>query len=331
MSKPLVSFVVPCFNYGRFLGCGLQSIFDQEGNYDFEVIVIDDGSTDETQEVVREFAGPNLRLITHRTNEGHINSFNEGLAAARGDFIARMDADDRYRPIFLAATMEKFAAFPKVGLVYGDVAVIDEKGIVTAERCDRFHGDRDFCGNELIPLLEQNFICNASVIARREAWSKVHIPHEAVFEDDWYYKLIIARDYDFYYVDRVVAEYRVHAANNHVSVVRDGREERSVRWLLDLMFGLPEKSPELEREKWRRRRWIYAKHYLTLGDKYFFETMEADARRCYLQALQLRPDFVADAGLLRRLFGTLVGRTTYEWSKRMARSFMKTAENSLAP
>src|SRR5262245_28610138 len=126
--KPLVSFVVPCYNYGRYLDSCLASIFGQEGQHDFEVIVVDDASTDNTLEVLHAFTDPRLRIIYHRVNLGHVATINEGLSQARGTFIARIDPDDRYRPYFLTTVLEKFLAFPDVGMVYGDAALINEHG-----------------------------------------------------------------------------------------------------------------------------------------------------------------------------------------------------------
>src|SRR4051794_30071861 len=105
--SPLVSFVVPCYNYGRFLPDCLASIFGQEGTQDFEIIAVDDGSRDNTQEVLRSFSDPRLRVIRHSKNLGHIATVNEGLSEAGGVFIARIDPDDRYRPCFLTAVLEK--------------------------------------------------------------------------------------------------------------------------------------------------------------------------------------------------------------------------------
>src|SRR5438552_2715432 len=136
-SSPLISFLVPCYNYGHFLAACVESVLKLEGGFDWELVLIDDASTDDTAEVIQSFSDPRIRAITHRINLGHARTINEGLGLARGTFIARIDPDDRYRPNFLTAVMEKFEAYPEVGLVYGDVVLIDERGQVTLERCDR--------------------------------------------------------------------------------------------------------------------------------------------------------------------------------------------------
>ena len=116
-SSPLVSIVVPCYNYGRFLPDCLASIFGQEEVYDFEVIAVDDASEDNTNQVLRSVGDPRLRIVTHPKNRGHVYTVNEGLTEARGQFVARIDPDDRYRLNFLSTALAKFRAFPQVGLV----------------------------------------------------------------------------------------------------------------------------------------------------------------------------------------------------------------------
>ena len=96
--RPLATIVVPSYNYGRYLGECLDSIFGQTVS-NFEVIVIDDGSTDDTAGVLTKVVDPRLRVITHRANKGLISTLNEGLGAARGRYVARIDADDKYRAV----------------------------------------------------------------------------------------------------------------------------------------------------------------------------------------------------------------------------------------
>ena len=222
--SPLISFIVPCYNYGHFLTDCVESILKLEGGFDWELLLIDDASTDNTAEVIPSFSDPRIRVVTHPINLGHARTMNEGLRSARGRFIARIDPDDRYRPGFLTAVMGKFETFSEVGLVYGDVALIDERGQITAERCDAAHGGCDFRGNELVRLLERNFICAPAVIARREAWMQAAPVPEHLAFNDWYFTVMMARAHEFYYVDEVIAEYRVHGANHHSMIARNKTE-----------------------------------------------------------------------------------------------------------
>ncbi len=313
--SPLISFIVPCYNYARYLPDCLHSILTQEGDFDFEIIVIDDASTDETPEVIRSFTDPRIRVITHTVNMGHVGTINEGLREARGAFIARIDPDDRYRPGYLSTVMEKFNAFPDVGMVYGDVALMNEHGEITVERSDSHHDGRDFKGNELTALMEKNFICAPSVMARRDAWLNALPVPEGLAFNDWYFTLSMAREYDFYYVNRVLADYRVHGENHHSKIVLNKTEETSIFWLLERIFNEQEKTPGLEHQKQRAKRRIYGAQYLDMANKYFGCHYDSDARRCYLAALLNYPNYALRLEVQRRLLGTLVGRKVYEASK----------------
>jgi glycosyltransferase involved in cell wall biosynthesis len=319
-SSPLVSFVVPCYNYGRYLPDCLGSIFSQEGGHDFEVIAIDDASSDNTDQVLRDFDDPRMRVIRHSRNLGHVATMNAGLAEARGAFIARIDPDDRYRPYFLSTALHKFVEFPELGLVYGDAALIDDRGLVTVARSDATHASKDFKGNEFLRILERNIICAPTAIARREAWHKAMPIPEGLAFNDWYFNLMMARTYAFYYVNRVVADYRVHPANHHAKIICDRSEEASIFRLLDRIFQEHEASIELERAKRRVKRRVYAAQYLTLADKYFGLQMNADARRCYVRAIRNHPACLARWSVQRHLGATLIGRHRYELGKSLIRS-----------
>ncbi|MBI1761476.1 MAG: glycosyltransferase [Acidobacteria bacterium] len=311
-NSPQISFVVPCYNYARYLPDCLNSILKQEGNFDYEIIVIDDASTDNTIEVVRSYTDQRIRFLANEVNLGHAKTINKGLAEARGEFIARIDPDDRYRLNYLSLVMPKFAQFPEVGMVYGDAAVINGEGVITIERCDQIHGGKDVKGNELITLLEKNFICAPTVMARAEAWLNALPAPEWLAFNDWYFTLKMAREYDFYYIDQVLADYRVHSQNHHHKVVVNKSEEPSIFWLLDHIYGTPEKFLPLESKKQQARRRIYGSQYLDMATKYFGCQYDADARRCFWHALQYRPAYAMRPPILRQFLGTIIGRRLYE-------------------
>jgi glycosyltransferase involved in cell wall biosynthesis len=317
MSAPLVSFVVPCYNYGRYLRECLDRVFRQEGNYDIEVIAIDDCSTDDTLAILRSYDDPRLRIIHHEVNRGHIFTVNEGLAAATGKYLVRVDPDDRHRLHFLRRTVPILEQHPEVGLVYGDVAQINAAGEITAPCSDVDHGGKDFKGNELIPLLKKNYICAPTVLARREAWMEAWPVPDGLAFNDWYFNIMLARNWEFYYVSEVLADYRVHGENHHRRVARDGTEERSIVWLLGKVYARPEKDPALEAAKQRAKSDVYASQYLDFAIKYFGHENNADSRRCFLSAIRYQPSLALKPGVLRLLLATLIPRRLYDRAKRL--------------
>ncbi len=319
-AAPLISFVVPCYNYGQYLPDCLRGIFGQEGGYDFEIIAVDDGSTDDTLEVLRAFAEPRLRVIVHEKNKGHVDTVNLGLSETRGKYVVRVDPDDRHRPCFLRRTVPILEAHSEVGLVYGKVALINAQGQVTAEPVGVNSRREDHKGNELIDILQKNYICAPTVIARREAWMYAWPVPAGLAFNDWYFNVMIARHWEYYYVHEVLADYRVHSANHHSRIVVNKTEEPSVLWLLNKIYSEPEQDPLLEKAKRRIGHRVYASQYLDFAEKYFGARLNADARRCYIQAMQRQPQLLLRPGVARRFAAALVGRPLYEHCKRMWKS-----------
>jgi GT2 family glycosyltransferase len=117
---PLVSVIIPCYNYGRFLPESIGSVLSQRG-VDVEVIIVDDASTDDSAAVAERFAAADARVsvLRHTKNAGHVVTFNDGYAQAAGEFIVRLDADDLLTEGSLSRAIALFDEFPRVGLVYG--------------------------------------------------------------------------------------------------------------------------------------------------------------------------------------------------------------------
>jgi glycosyltransferase involved in cell wall biosynthesis len=313
--QPLISFVVLCYNTENYVADCIWSILRIATDLPFEIVAIDDHSPDNTFEVLRSFTDPRLRIFRNERNLGQEASIGKAMRQTRGEFVARIDSDDRYRPEFLNRTMPIFAKYPEVGMVYGDASTIGEAGQEYAARSDRRHGGRDFKGCELIELLESNFICAPTIIARRELWiRRLPVPAKFAFHD-WYFTIGMARETEFYYVDAVIADYRVHAGNMHNRTIRDKTEEKSILWLLERIYASGEGSAPLQAGKMRARRSIYANQYRALADKYFGAFMNADARRCYFQAIGNCPAYLLSPAFSRRFAATLVGRNLYEWAK----------------
>jgi len=118
--KASVSVIIPCYNYGHFLQQCVNSVLAQK-NVQVEIIIVDDKSTDDSAQVAEQLAIQDRRitLILHPKNAGHVVTFNTGLAAATGEFIVRLDADDLLTPGSLERAVALFRHFPTVGLVYG--------------------------------------------------------------------------------------------------------------------------------------------------------------------------------------------------------------------
>ena len=125
-SAPTVSVVIPAYNVERFIAGAIRCVLDQTYT-DFELIVVDDGGSDGSAAIAQSFDDPRLRLIRQR-NRGLAGARNAGIRAARGRFIAFLDADDLWHPLKLACHVAHLRARPEVGVSYSASAFIDDAG-----------------------------------------------------------------------------------------------------------------------------------------------------------------------------------------------------------
>ena len=323
--QPLVSFVVLCYRTEQYAGDCIRSILALDTDATIEIIAWDDYSPDGTYEVLRSFTDERLKVFRSERNLGHALALERALRETRGAYVARTDSDDRYRQDFLRRTLPIFDEHPEVGMVYGDASMIGPAGEQYAPRCDQHHGGRNFKGCELVELLELNFICNPTNIARREHLMKhLPVPPHLAFSD-WYFSVCMSRETEFYYLDAVLADYRIHSSNLHSRTVLGGGEERSVLWMLDQVFSSAERDPELQQRKTAARGRIYGRQYLTLADKYFGASMNADARRCYRLAIANRPGYALRPDVVRHFLATIMGRGLYDRAKVALRPFRPSA------
>jgi glycosyltransferase involved in cell wall biosynthesis len=117
---PTVSVVIPCYNYARYLPAAVNSALSQLG-VSVNVIVVDDKSSDNSLAVARALAKRDSRVsvIAHEANGGPVQTFNDGLAQASGEYLVRLDADDMLTPGALFRAVQVMRSYPSVGLVYG--------------------------------------------------------------------------------------------------------------------------------------------------------------------------------------------------------------------
>lgn len=314
--EPLVSFVVTCYNYGQYLGDCLDSILREQTTRDYEIIVVDDASTDNTPQVVLARMGQRISFIRFTENRGLGAAIEQGLIQARGRFVKSLDADDRLSAGYLERVLPILERYPKVGAVYGDIAAIDERGAILEDpwsgiRSRAVHSGQEFRGDEFLQIVEENFVPSPSLIARRTALATV-LPLPAWLPRhfgpmDWYLILAIARDHDLYYLPETLAEYRLHSRNNHTKKLADRTREIGVLGVLDHLFAQPDRAPQ----KRRIRRRVYGKTFYYFGTRYLESNMLAEARRCYRKAAACEPLHLARFEWWRRSLAAYLGLNHY--------------------
>ena len=222
-ARPLVSVVVPCYNYGRYLPDAVGSALGQP-DVDVEVVIVDDASTDDSAGVADELAAHDarVRFIRHPVNAGHIATYNDGLAAATGDYLVLLSADDLLSPGSLARATGLLEAHDSVGLTYGRVERFSTAQPPPSRSSGGAHWKVwrgiDWLGIRAVK--GRNCIYCPEVVMRATTYQKVgpyrsDLPHSADFAM-W---LAAAGVADIGYVKGVdQAYYRFHGDNMHASV-----------------------------------------------------------------------------------------------------------------
>lgn len=115
-----VSVVIPCYNYSQYLKQAVESCLSQDA-VAVDVIIVDDASTDNSLEIARQISQEhsNVSVLSHLSNKGMVETFNDGAKTAAGEFLVRLDADDLLTPGSLSRAIDVARAFPSVGLIYG--------------------------------------------------------------------------------------------------------------------------------------------------------------------------------------------------------------------
>jgi glycosyltransferase involved in cell wall biosynthesis len=214
---PLVSVIIPTHNRRQLLAEAVNSCLAQTFS-DLEVIVVDDGSTDGTGELVREryARDPRVRYIWQRNSERAF-ARNCGILAAKGDFVAFLDSDDVWLPNKLEKQMPLFAADPAVNLVHCGYTVVDDSG--TKIR-DLVH-DKDVAGDIFHKMVYWNRVGSLTPVVRRSAIERAGMfcaRTSLLTFEDWEFWTRICYHSRVAYVAESLALHRVHAGNTERSV-----------------------------------------------------------------------------------------------------------------
>ncbi|MET0713776.1 MAG: glycosyltransferase family 2 protein [Mycetocola sp.] len=243
-SRPTVSVVVPCYNYGQYLPQAVDSILAQDG-VDLEVIIVDDHSTDGSEVVAAGLAEryENVRLIRNEENKRHIATYNTGLAETTGDYVVLLSADDMLAEGALSRAVALMEHHPTVGLVYGYApGFTDTPEPATPGRTWSIWSGPDWIN--AVTRRGDNVVVNPEVVMRNSVLRKLvgynaAYPHAA----DLLLWLQTASLSDIGRVNGVQAYYRTHTQQMHVTdysgTLTDMRERAALYndFLLDENWG----------------------------------------------------------------------------------------------
>jgi glycosyltransferase involved in cell wall biosynthesis len=276
--SPKVSVVIPTYNSARFLGEAVQSVVEQTLQ-DWELIVMDDGSTDDTREVVAAFREPRIRYV-HQENRGVSATINRGAGLARSAYIALLAADDVFLPEALEKATRAMDGPADVGFCYGQVRYMDEDGneLKLARQWPARSGIMT-ARQVIMEVLSLRFILPSAVILRRSSFQEVGGFDENLdYGEDTELFARLAKRYPVGYIADPLARRRKHKSAITARLDLDG-QERSWLKILDGVgspsdFGLS-----------RRRLTFYA--YLALARQAYGLDMRT-TRRYLVKALAHR-------------------------------------------
>jgi len=237
-----VSVIIPTYNRAPLLPVALRSVLAQTFQ-DFEIIIVDDGSTDETRQVVEPYLSDARIRYIYQSNHGVSGALNTGFNAAQREFITQLDSDDCWEPELLTTLLARFDGHPEIGVVYARVQAMDKDGQPLAPILG---AEGHFPGQTFLSLLYGNFVCTIAAVMRRACFQQVGGLDESLNGiEDWDIWLRLARVTQFKFVNQILAHYRIHggrstgkASKTFVTVVQRRFD------LLDKVYRQPDLPPE---------------------------------------------------------------------------------------
>jgi glycosyltransferase involved in cell wall biosynthesis len=182
-SNPLVSIIMPAYNAAEYIAEAIESVLIQ--NYrNFELIIVDDGSTDNTKDIIAGFKDEKIKYF-YKENAGAASARNLAMKESKGDFLITLDADDMITPDFITKHLQQFEKHPKTDLVYCDDYLIDEDGKPTQVSERPEYPDRK-------SLIKDLFRYGCPIVPFRTCIRKSVFDKIGIFDED----LLVGEDYD---------------------------------------------------------------------------------------------------------------------------------------
>jgi glycosyltransferase involved in cell wall biosynthesis len=300
----MVSVIIRTFNRAHSIGQAVQSALSQTYT-DFELLVVDDGSTDDTAQVVQSFSDPRIRLLRHGSNRGVGAACNTGIRAANGKYIAWLDSDDFWRPDKLERQVRFLEQHPETDAVFSDVCIHDKDrevpSLIDFMKAFQKHLEGKPFGAEFVVRQRDMYLCllqevpikPTALLVRCRVFDEVGLFDEAARSgEDWEFLIRLARVSSFGFINRQLAE---------MNWTPDSTYHRF--WLNDKTFlvGVFKRERERLRQDLEAfdaaRRGLFV-HFKSLGYYYVEAGKFREAAKTYFEGFQAthRPEMIFQAG-----------------------------------
>lgn len=278
---PNVSVIIPTYNREDYICETIESVLTQTYK-DFEIIVVDDGSTDNTKEKLVPFL-KNIKLIEQKNSERAV-ARNNGIKNSSGKYIALLDSDDIWTPNKLEKQIDILDLKKDIILTYGQCQRINEKSkkIKTAKR-----QKEGYNGKVFEKLLYRNFVVSATPVIRRDYFEKTtgfetkYVPYE-----DWEFWIRFSLLGDFYFINEPLGYYRIHSAQS-VKLASAEKIEKVTSIILEDSFKLKTIPEKIKNKSLGLANLRFCYWYLLANEK-------QKAHEKIKNALELHPPFSFD-------------------------------------
>ncbi len=288
---PTVSIIIPTYNREHLLGRAIQSVLDQTYQ-NFELIIVDDGSTDDTEKLVKSFNSEKIRYIWHGENKGPSAARNTGIQSAKGDYIAFQDSDDEWMPRKLEKQMRAFeTASPAVGIVYTGRYSIknDKKDYAPPTKWTPIDGDI------FSSLLKACLVPAQVALVKRDCFERA-----GMFDErfpalvDWELFLRMSRYYQFKCINEplVIKYHQPDSITENQSACIKGFEQ-----MLETYF-----------EDIKQDKTLLARYYFWLGHLLYSNGKLSEGWNYFVRSLKAYP---LDIRVVGALLVSLLGKTIY--------------------
>ena len=280
--QPLVSVIIPTYNHAKYLGDAIQSVLSQTYQK-FEIIIIDNYSNDNTEDIVSSYASTNSRIrYTKFSNKGIIaSSRNLGIKMARGEYIALLDSDDLWSPEKLELQVPLFIN-KEVGLVYAGIIKFNDKDNRVVKTTNFNHFFKGYIFDNLFNS-DKSFIANSSAVIRKSCLAEIDCTNgtgpywedlSCVTNEDYHLFLRLTHKYKVDYVPKHLVRYRLYDGNSSKDTIKNLTATIATTKNISSLYNLPVK----------RTRMKISRYYLAIGYNYR-KVSKSMALKYYLKSM----------------------------------------------
>ena len=231
--KPKVSIITPTYNRAGFIGEAVESVLAQ-AMPDWELLIVDDGSTDNTREVLEPYLLDHRIHYIYQSNQGQSGARNTALNRVQGGLVGFLDSDDLWGAHKLERQLSVFQDHAHVHIVHGDESIIDEHGLEISQK-----NMRRYSGRITPQLLADNSVSITTALVKRECFEEMGgFDASCGVADDYDLWLRFSARYRFYYAPGIVAAYRVMA--DQISSDKNRRFRANKEIIDDFFKSYPE-------------------------------------------------------------------------------------------